>query len=316
MALCRVLQSSERILETITGVPVRVACPAANAPAPWSGSEIAFAAEFRLEEHEWAIGIDTESRRALVDACAIALSGYVAAGELSEVELGILEGIALLVFGNLVTALRARDVRWSSSLHGAAAAELCESYDQDPLPIHIRIAGRDVYTQIFGYGLPDFRAGLAELEQLPELRPPERCVLRIHGPPIHLNPDEHSMLVPGSIVLLGAPDLASHLASCTLRSDSGWHVASAEVLHDRAHAMRVRLSDPHIKAPSDDETTLCLGSVQLHARELLLLRRGSELTLVRSAVDSLSLAGGRRLPVEALRYDGELALRVLNSEET
>jgi hypothetical protein len=336
LGLSRVLRRAEQALRRCLDLPAQIRIPTPiRIPAPIevagpmpsetpSETQCSFAAVFVLGQAEWSVLLDEVACRALLDVIEQSLSGHLARAEIDEVEQGLLEGLALLLLGELSRGSAPSDehtLEWKSCLHGESAAQYAATLEDAPLPIEISAAGRRVTVRVHGHGSDEIATALDSLE-LPDSRmAPLACSLELHARIEGLAPAELDALRAasargsaahrGSLLLLGAGDWNELASRMELRSSTGWRLGTAKLEQPRPHVLRAALLALQLEPADASTASLQFGATPLHESELTALCSGASFAFPRSGSMQLNIDGATQLPVELVDYDGEFAARIL-----
>lgn len=315
VALRRLLRRAERALRRCLDVPVRVELPERVA----TEQDSCFATVFRQGDAEWSVLLGSDSRSALLDVFEQALSGHLARAEVDEIERGLLEGVALLLLGELQRGESANhdsSLLWTGCLHGDEAQQHAASLEDAPLPIAVHALGRRITLLVHGHGCLELESTLQALEDTQEHASTLSGALELHAtiPALadaELNLLREAAIPSGSVLLLGAQELSELASQLELRNATGWTLGPATLEREHAHALRASLLDLRPAVPPANTPTLRFGSLPLREGALEALAGGASFSFARQGRMHLCLEGTRPLDIELVDYDGELAARIL-----
>lgn len=229
----------------------------------------AFGFELRWGEVTCLVFLGQDSARSLADQFLRLRTTLLGSGELTDVEMGILQYSVLKLLDLWHGRRRDLPVALAAFLSAAECRERMTAAGRQ-ISIETVIAGRIGWGRII-------LDGVSEPAELPALFPdfvsdgdtvvePDRdTVLHLALPWMTVSHRDLRHAEPGAVLLLGLSDLVRDKPPCTVVTDTMWEVARAQIVEHESDHTRVERSSLDIRVPRPPEC----GADQVAIRPLL-----------------------------------------------
>lgn len=273
------------------------------------------------------LGLSLSAARALIDPLAADAAGLRGSGPPTEVELGILEFVALSALDRLAAA-QTVDVRLGQIV-GVEAGDAHAAREPASLDYELTCGSARGMLIVM---LPESAmreqepgAMIVELTDWDASAGDADVELRVALDPIPLTREELSSLAPSDLLLLGRTAIDSPSSACTVVTTSGWELATADILSDSATVIAVRCAawspraSPALGAPrsaAGPSAVPLVGRRSVSAAQLAAMGEGQVIDFPKDREAPVELcAGGEIIALgELVEVDGEWAMRVTRLE--